>query len=75
MRTREFCDLGQELFGQKWIGPVARLLRINLRAVQRWSNGQHPPPAEAIAALLQIRTIVEELQAFRARQESRPRVG
>ena len=72
MSTQEFNRLGEELFGEGWRGALALLLRIDKRAVQRWANGQNAVPAEVIDSLHAILATVEQLQAIRASQESRP---
>lgn len=73
MSTREFNELGEELFGEGWRGAVARLLRIDKRAIQRWSSGQNAVPPEVLDAMAHIAASVEALEVVRSAQEKLPR--
>lgn len=42
--TDLFRATGECLFGPSWQSPLARALDVNLRNVQRWAAGDHPPP-------------------------------
>lgn len=50
--------IGTELFGRGWHGPVADLLEINLRTVQRWASGKNDVPEHAQAVLIAVRELV-----------------
>ena len=47
---------GHLLFGDRWLAPLSRALRVSERTVRYWSTGQRPVPAGALrelAALLE----------------------
>ena len=74
-RTAAAFDIraaGSELLGERWQPPLAYLLGVNVRTVQRWANGQnavHEPIADRITELLAIvRRCRTDAAADRARR-------
>lgn len=64
MTAPELSYAGEQLFGNEWRPSLAKLLRQNLRTIQRWANGQNEIPDEYAAIVTQImaatRTLREE---------------
>jgi DNA-binding transcriptional regulator YdaS (Cro superfamily) len=54
---------GLELFGQAWPHPLASLLGLNPRTVQRWANGQNAVPAGAAADIAELLTFARRCRA------------
>jgi hypothetical protein len=51
MTAPELCAAGELLFGTDWRPPMAKLLNVNLRTLQRWANGQNEIP-DGIAVMV-----------------------
>lgn len=59
----DISAIGAELFGPNWQAPVAELLEINLRTVQRWASGRNPVPDHAREMLLALLRLVRRYRA------------
>lgn len=44
--------VGEALYGEYWIKPLAGALQVNERTVQRWAAGEYLPRIEAQAGIL-----------------------
>lgn len=55
--TQDLANLGRELFGDDWVGPIARLAGVNARNVERCKQaareGVEYPAARGVLAALQ----------------------
>ena len=47
-------EIGEALYGDHWISPLARALGVNVRTMQRWAAAQNSVPPESVNALLQV---------------------
>lgn len=67
--SKEFAKVGRALFGDKWIKPLALLLKVKDKTIQRWSAGTQKIPITIwfeLAELLKekkksIETILDDL--------------
>ena len=56
-------DAGLELFGSQLASPMAHLLGVNPRTVQRWANGQNDPPAPILDRVSELLAIARRSRA------------
>lgn len=65
-QSRQQIDIrvaGLELFGPQWAGPLAHLLGINPRTVQRMANGRNDPPAPILDRVGELLAIARHSRA------------
>lgn len=48
---RRLTEMGELLFGDFWINPMARALAVDARQVMRWAKGEYEPPDEIVEQL------------------------
>lgn len=73
-RSRQHLDIrdaGLELFGPQWAGPLAALLGVSVRAVQRWANRQNDPPGGIAARIAELLAIARRSRADAAADRER----
>lgn len=46
-------ELGEALLGPRWISPLARMLNVNTRTVERWAADNPPAPAWVLEYLVE----------------------
>lgn len=64
-------EAGCELFGERWAGPLAHLLGLNSRTVQRWANGQNDPPPAIVDRIGELLAIARRSRADAAADRER----
>jgi hypothetical protein len=62
---------GEELLGERWQHPLAYMLGINLRTLQRWAAGQNAVPAGIAACIGVLLAIVRRCRADAAADRNR----
>lgn len=63
--------VGVELLGERWQQPLAHMLELNPRTVQRWANGQNAVPPGIAARLLELLAIVRAIRSEAAADRER----
>lgn len=68
-------DAGEELLGEHWQPPLACILGLNLRTVQRWASGQNPVPHGIEQHVLDLLDIARRCRAEAAADRARRAEG
>jgi DNA-binding transcriptional regulator YdaS (Cro superfamily) len=62
---------GEELLGERWQQPLAYMLGLNPRTVQRWANGQNAVPPGIAARIGDLLAIVRQVRSEAAADRER----
>jgi hypothetical protein len=66
----DICATGEELFGPLWHAPLARLLNVNPRTVQRWASGQNDIPEAMTRSIADLLALVRRIRTDAAEQRA-----